>query len=145
MVTPHQFPFLVDLGGGARAGFRDLTIASADGTFADYRDGAAVGGSPRKVNGGKKSTDVTLKRGAVRASDLAEWLKDVRLGTPGARRTVTIRLQNEDHAGALRTWTLSGARVIKFEAPDLNAKGNEVAIGTLTLSGEELIVDEPST
>ena len=96
-MTAAGYRFLVDLGGGATAGFRDLTTVAADGTVTEYRDGAAVGGSVRKLPGHHKSSEVTLKRGLVRTSDLAGWLKDVRLGSPGARRTVTIRLQNEEH------------------------------------------------
>ena len=55
-----------------------------------------------------------------------------------ANRTVTIRLQNEDHTSVVRTWKLRGARIIKHTSGPLNAKGTDVAMEELVLAYERL-------
>jgi phage tail-like protein len=81
---------------------------------------------------------VTLKRGVIAALDLYEWIDDVRNGDQDALRTVTIQLQDENHANVVLSWKLFNARPIKYTGPALNGKGNDVAIEELTLACERI-------
>ena len=85
-----------------------------------------------KVKGINKSTDITLKRGVIGAPALRDWLKG------RGKKTVTIELQNESQTVAVR-WVLGGARLAKYEGPELNPQGGgDVAIEELVLSAERL-------
>ena len=90
-----------------------------------------------KLPGINKATDVILKRGVIGSSTLSQWLDDIRNGGRKAFRTVTIQLQNEDHA-VVATWKLARARIIKIVSGPFNAKGTDVAMEELTLACERL-------
>ena len=53
------------------------------------------------------------------------------------RRNVAIILLDDSRTEVLR-WFLRDAWIAKFEAPDLDASGNEVAIETIELAHEGL-------
>ena len=122
-----QFNFLVDLGtgntDGPEAGFQECSNIGMEVTVAEYRNGNEKENSVRKITGMNKSTDVTLKRGVIGSLNLYQWLHQIRNGDQGAKRTVTIHLQNEDH---------------KHVSGPLNAKGTDVAMEELTLAYERL-------
>ncbi|HJZ81132.1 MAG TPA: phage tail protein, partial [Pyrinomonadaceae bacterium] len=96
-----QFNFLVDLGaaGGPHGGFQEL----------------------RRINKPNKSNDITMKRGRISSATLADWLNQTRKAPRRAQRTVKVTQHDEQHR-AVRTWTLSGAVIIKPAGPTLNAK-----------------------
>jgi len=137
-----HFNFLVDLGTGntegPEAGFQEVSGIGVEVTVAEHRNGNARENSVQKITGLNKSTDVTLKRGVVRSLSLDQWLHDIRNGHQNAIRTVTIRLQSEDHTSVVRTWKLMRARIIKHTSGPLNAKGTDVAMEELVLACERL-------
>src|SRR6266576_637970 len=101
-----QFNFLIDFGTGR-----------ADGPHAGFQECTRV----EKITGINKSTDVILKRGVVSASDLQNWLDQIRKGDRKAGRTVTIVQQDEEHK-IVQTWKLLRARIIKHVSRPFNAK-----------------------
>ena len=134
-----KFNFLVDFGtGGPGAGFQECSGLSTEITVAEYRAGHDLENRVPKIPGLHKATNVTLKRGVIGTPDLYQWLEAIRNGTPGAARTVTIRLQNEERTALVRTWKLVRARIIKHVSGPLNAKGTDIALEELTLSYEGL-------
>ena len=138
-----QFNFLVDLGtgdtNGPQAGFQEVAGLGLEYTPAEYRNGNEVLNAPRKINGMYKVPDVTLKRGVIGATDLYEWLDQVRAGAQDeSLRTVRIELLSEDRQSTAVTWTLTGARPMKYTGPSLNGKGNEVAVEELVLACEDI-------
>lgn len=137
-----QFNFLVDLGtgntDGAEAGFQECSNIGMEVTVAEYRNGNEKENSVRKITGLNKSTDVTLKRGVIGSLNLYQWLNQIRNGDQGAKRTVTIHLQNEDHTSVVQTWKLLRACITKHVSGPLNAKGTDVAMEELTLAYERL-------
>jgi len=137
-----QFNFLVDLGNGvtdgADAGFQEVSGVGMEVTVAEYRTGNSRENSVMKITGLNKATDVTMKRGVIGALDLYSWLDDIRNGNQNALRTVTIRLQNEDHSEVVQTWKLLRARIIKHSSGPFNAKGSDVAMEELVLAYERL-------
>ena len=137
-----QFNFLVDLGDGVtdgpQAGFQELSGVGMEVTVAEYRAGNMKENSVQKITGINKSTDVTMKRGVIGSLDLYTWLDDIRNGDQKAFRTVTIKLQNEDHTQVVQTWKLLRARIIKHTSGPFNAKGTDVAMEELVLAYERL-------
>lgn len=137
-----QFNFLVDLGDGnadkPEAGFQELSGIGMEVTVSEYRNGNSKENSVMKITGMNKSTDVTLKRGVIGSLNLYEWLHQIRNGDQNALRTVTIKLQNEDHSSVVQTWRLLRARIIKYTSGPFNAKGTDVAIEELVLAYERL-------
>jgi phage tail-like protein len=63
---------------------------------------------------------------------LWEWWETVVNGTVD-RRNVALVLLDDSRAAVLR-WVLRDAWIAKFEAPDLKATGNEIAIETIELA-----------
>lgn len=137
-----QFNFLVDLGTGEsegpRAGFQEVSGLGTEVNVIEYRNGNDRENFVRKLPGLVKTTDVTLKRGIIGATELFEWLVQVRNGDLGAARTVRIQLQNEDRSAVVLAWTLRRARIVKHTSGPLNAKGTDVAMEEIVLAHERL-------
>ena len=124
-----------------RAGFQEISGLGMEVTVAEYRTGNFKENHVLKMNGLTKFTDVVLKRGIIGVTDFYDWIKDVSDGSPSARATVRIDLMNEENTDAVLSWTLSGAKPMKYTGATLNAKtGTDVAIEELTLSVEKLEV-----
>jgi phage tail-like protein len=127
--------------GAVRAGFQEIGGLGMEVTIAEYRNGNEKENHVRKMNGVYKTTDVTLKRGVIGMTDFFDWIKAVRDGSQAARSTVRIDLMNEENTAAVMTWTLSGAKPMKYTGATLNAKtGTDVSIEELVLSCEKLDV-----
>jgi phage tail-like protein len=137
-----QFNFLVDLGdgntNGPQAGFQEISGIGMEVTVAEYRPGNYKENSVMKLTGMNKATDITAKRGVIGSLDLYKWLDQIRNGDQGALRTITIRLQNEDHSAVVQTWKLMRARITKHTSGPLNAKGTDVAMEELVIAYERL-------
>ncbi len=137
-----QFNFLVDLGTGntegPQAGFQEISGVGMEVTLSEYRTGNSRENSVMKITGLNKSTDVTMKRGVIGSLDLYSWLDQIRNGDQAALRTVTIKLQSEDHTQVVQTWKLLRARIIKHTSGPFNAKGIDVAMEELVLAYERL-------
>src|SRR5215471_5480169 len=82
-----------------------------------------------------KATDVTLKRGVI-ASNAAfwNWWKNAK------QQSVVIKSPDERRR-VIATWKLANARLVKVTAPDLNAKGNDVAIEEIVIAYERLEIE----
>ena len=138
-----QFNFLVDLGDGntdgPRAGFQEISAISTEVTVTEYRNGNDKENAVRKITGLQKTTDVTLKRGVIGSLNLYRWLDEIRNGDQNALRTVTIRLQNEDHSEVVQTWKLLRARIVKHTSGPFNAMAADIAFEELELTFDDLI------
>ena len=137
-----QFNFLVDLGDGVtdgpRAGFQEVSGIGIEVNVIEYRNGNSKVNDVIKLNGLAKYPDVTFKRGVIGSLDLYNWIDQIRNGDPGALRTVTVQLQNEDRSAVVQTWKLQRARIVKHVSGPLHAQGNDVAIEEMVLAYERL-------
>jgi phage tail-like protein len=127
--------FRVEIDGVEAAGFSEVSGLNAETEIIEYRQGTEHT-TVRKLPGLTKFANVTLKRGITDSMELWEWRKAIMDGDI-QRRTVRITLLDEagdDRASFLirRAWPA------KYEASDLDASGNEVAIETLELAHEGL-------
>jgi phage tail-like protein len=139
-----QFNFLVDLGTGdpdsPDAGFQQCSPIAAEVAVVEYRNGNDKENSVHKLTGLNRVNNVVLNRGLIGTLTLFNWFNEVRNGGDGTR-TVRIQLLNEDHTEPVMTWILLRARIVKWAAGPLNAKGNDVAVEELTLAYERLEVE----
>ena len=95
--------------------------------------------SKMKISGMQKFPNVTMKR-AVFASDneYFKWWNTVALNTV-ERRSVTISLLNEKHEPIV-VWKVKNAWPAKISSTDLKADGNEIAIESIELAHDGLVI-----
>ncbi len=138
---PAQYPlpvfhFSVEWG-GTRVGFTEISGLTQENQAIEYRDGSFPEYSSIKMPGLRKFSNITLKRGIIKAdNDFANWLSTVKLNTV-ERRDLVISLLNEEHAPVM-TWKVQNAFPVKVEGPGLKATGNEVAIESIEIAHEGL-------
>lgn len=133
------FHFRVEWG-GTRIGFSEVTGLTQEVQAIEYRDGSFPEYSSIKMPGLRKYGNITLKRGVIKAdNDFFKWLSTVKLNTV-ERRDLTISLLNESHEPVM-VWKAQNAFPVKVEGPQLKAAGNEVAIESIELAHEGLVVE----
>lgn len=127
--------FLLEIDGIVQAGFSDVTIPDISTDPIEYREGNEDT-TVRKLPGLTKYGNLTLKWGITDSMELFEWRKLVIQGkTDEARKNIAVILQDEIGNEAAR-WNFREAWPIKYDAPDLSAKGNDVAIETIEIAHE---------
>ena len=129
------YRFLVEIDGIVQAGFSDVTIPDSTTDAVDYREGSDE--FTRKLLGPTKYGSVSLKWGITDSLEMYEkWYKLAVQGkTSSARKKMAIILMNEEGTASAR-WEFDNAWPIKYKAPDLSGKGNDVAIETLEIVHE---------
>lgn len=138
---PQQYPlpvfhFTVQWG-GTRIGFSEVSGLTQENQAIEYRDGSFPEYSSIKMPGLRKFSNVTLKRGIVKAdNDFFRWLSTIQLNKV-ERRDVIVALLDESHAPVM-VWKLQNAFPVKVEGPGLKASGNEIAIESIELAHEGL-------
>jgi phage tail-like protein len=133
------FNFVVEIG-GAVAGFSECSGLTTETDPIEYRNGD----DPlhvRKIPGLHKSSNIVLKRGYTTDTELWKWRQAVIQGTHD-RRDGSIALQDETGDKVVLRWLFRAGWPRKWEGPTFNAKNNEVAIETLEIACEEILLDE---
>jgi phage tail-like protein len=131
--------FLVEIDGIVQAGFSEATIPDTSQDPIEYREGNEIP-TVRKIPGLIKYGNLTLKWGITdSAMELYDWRKLVEQGKMGdARRNIAVVLQDEE-ANPKSRWEFVNAWPNKYDAPDLNAKGTDIAIETLEIAHEGMV------
>jgi phage tail-like protein len=124
----NNYRFIVQIN-GVNVGFCEVTGLETESKPIEYREGGDH--IVRKLIGIPRYGNITLKRGVTVNNDLQSWHHTI-LNGQNDRRNCTISLLDEEGGPAV-TWQLYNAWPTKWEGPDLNAKGNDVAIETLVL------------
>ena len=133
-----KFHFRVEWG-GSKIGFTEVTGLNIEHELIEYREGSSPQYQKLKMKGLQKVANVTFKRGVFSGdNEFFQWLSEVSINTI-ERRDITISLLNENHEPAYM-WLLKSAWPLKFVAPDLKSDANEVAIETIELAHEGLVV-----
>jgi len=135
-----KFYFQVDgLGGGIGNYFHEVSGLDTETQVIEYRHGNSNEFSPIKMPGLKKVGNVTLKKGVfVKDNKFWTWYNTMKMSTI-ARQTIVIKLLDESGAPTM-TWTLTNAWPTKIQGADLKADGNEVAIETIEVAYETLVI-----
>jgi phage tail-like protein len=136
-VDPYgNFNFLVELDGLAVGAFSEVTGLNATTDVMEYREGGD-NLTPRKLPAMTKFDNIVLKRGLTDDDTLYKWHREVVEGTIKRKSGSIVVL---DRAGAEKVrWNFKDAWPTKWNPPDLNATGNQVAVEELELAHEGLV------
>jgi phage tail-like protein len=133
-----NFRFLVEIDGIAMAAFSECNGFGSRVDVVEYREG----GDPstvRKRPGRVTYPDITLRWGVADtawARQLVEWHLTV-VNNAIERRNGSIVLLDDAGREAER-WNFFSAWPSALDYPDFSARGNEIAINTLTVTCERL-------
>jgi len=127
------FNFLVEIDGVTTTSFSEVSGLDAEIEPIEYRTGDEDT-TVRKIPGLRKYSNITLKRGFTTDLSLWNWMKQG-LGGKVMRANMSITLLDGARQPVLR-WNVREAWPCKWEGPDLNAKGNDIAIETLEICHE---------
>ena len=127
------FNFSVEIDGVTTTSFSEVSGLDAEIEPIEYRTGDEDI-TVRKIPGLKKFNNITLKRGFTKDLSLWNWMKQG-LGGKVIRANMSITLLDGARQPVLR-WNVREAWPCKWEGPDLNAKGNDIAIETLEICHE---------
>jgi phage tail-like protein len=134
-----KFHFQVNWG-GTRMGFQKVSNLAMEVQVIEYREGSMPEHTVIKMPGLKKFSNITLKRGIVQGdNEFFQWWNTLQLSQV-ERRDVVISLLNENHEPVV-VWKVRNAFPVKIEWSDLEASGNEIAIETLEIACEGIIVE----
>ena len=133
-----KFRFEVDLGSGlTNVAFQEVSGIETENKIIKYPNSELFSAEPKP--GIEKYGNVTMKRGVfVNDDTFWNWRNEINMNTI-KRRTVLIKLLNEKGAVTMQ-WQLVNAWPVKITGPNLKSDGNEVAIDTLEIAHEQLIV-----
>ena len=133
-----KFHFRVEWG-GAKIGFSEVSGLSVETDVVEYRDGSSPEFHKIKMPGMQKFGNITMKRGIFQGdNDFFLWWNTVALNTI-ERRDVTISLLNENHEPVV-VWKIKNAWPSKVQSTDLKSDDNGVAIETIELAHEGLVM-----
>ena len=105
----------------------------------EHRDGASPEYHKIKMPGMQKFSNITMKRGTFKGdNDYFKWWNTVALNTI-ERRDLIISLLNESHEPVV-VWKIKNAWPVKVQSTDLKADGNEVAIESIEIAHEGLVI-----
>jgi phage tail-like protein len=135
-----KFRFEVDFGTELKQiAFQEVSGMDKEVQIIEYRQGDNSQSSTIKMPGIAKYGNVTLKRGVfVNDNTFWKWMDEMKMNAI-ARRTVLIKLLDESGAVTMQ-WQLNNAWPTKITGTDLKSDGNEVAVDTIEIAHEELII-----
>lgn len=87
--------------------------------------------------------NITLKKGYVRKKNLPvfyDWINSTRINQI-EKKDITVRLTDEE-GNAVVTWSVINAFPTKLDAPSFDANSNDVAIESLELMADNLLMEE---
>ena len=131
----RNFRFLVEIEGIVQAGFSECSGFGSNVEVIEYREGGDST-TVRKLPGKTTYTDVRLKWGLTTSRELYDWHLQVITGQISRRNGSIIIL--DDTGQEVVRWNFFNAWPSKFDPVDLSAKGNDVALDSLTVSCERL-------
>lgn len=121
--------------------FQEVSGLETETQVIEYRHSALAPYSTIKMPGLAKTGNVTLKRGIfVNDNSFWNWYAKITMNT-FKRATIIIELLDESADGkATMSWTLNQAFPTKISGPDLKSDGNEVAVNSMELAFETMVI-----
>ena len=120
--------------------FQEVSGLDVEAQPIEYRHGDSKEFSTISMPGLTKSSNVTMKKGIFKSDNkFWDWFSQIKMNTI-KRLPVTISLLDEGGAPTM-VWTLANAWPTKITGTDLKSDGNEVAIESIEIAHEGLIID----
>ena len=88
-----------------------------------------------------KHTDLTLKRGLLKNSEIIKWVQDCIEQFDIEPKNIDVKLLNEEHE-PLMTWHLVNAYPTKWSVSDFSATNNSVVVESMQLFYQYFTVDK---
>ncbi|MCP5053648.1 MAG: phage tail protein [bacterium] len=130
--------YRLEIDGITQAGFSEASIPDTSQDPIEYREGNEIP-TVRKIPGLIKYGNLTLKWGITDSMDLYNWRVMVEAGTMAdARKNIAVVILDEEGNDKAR-WEFVEAWPTKYDSPDLNATGSDIAIETLEIAHEGMI------
>lgn len=135
-----KFRFEVDLGDELKGiSFQEVSGMDVENQIIEYRNSNSPLFSTEKMPGIAKYGNVTMKRGVfVNDNSFWDWHSQIKKNLI-KRRTIIIKLLDEG-GNITMQWTLSNAWPTKITSTDLKSDANEIAIDTIEIAHEQLII-----
>lgn len=135
-----KFRFEVDLGTGLTGiQFQEVSGMDAESQVIEYRKNNSLLFSTQKMPGIAKYGNVTMKKGVfVNDNTFWDWHNQISMNTI-QKRTIVIKLLDESGSVTMQ-WKLNNAWPTKITSTDLKSDGNEVAIDTIEISHESIVI-----
>lgn len=131
----NAFNFTVTIGGIERAHFQEVSGLDSTIDVIEHREGG-TNTTPLKLPGLTKYSNLTLRWGMTDDPELYEWH---RRAVEGQVERQSGNIFARDRQGAIvAEWTFENAWPTKWDGPDFNAEGTEIAIEMLELAHEGL-------
>ncbi|NOT28035.1 MAG: phage tail protein [Acidobacteria bacterium] len=126
--------FRLEVNGVTLAGFSDVIVGGATLAARPHEDAQPRrAAKPLQV---RRFDDIVFKGGVTDSSELSTWSRSAAAGAIADRtKSVVVVMTNESGADVAR-YTVKDAWPVKYQASDLKADGNEIAIESLELSNE---------
>ena len=144
--------FLVTVEGvNGTAAFNEVSGVEATVDVIEFRQGNAHSLAPVKLPGLVKHGNVSLKMGYTCDNEFKKWIQRCVSEARGEMPRHNLSIELIDiNGGAPQTavtssvgntvWVLKNAWVTKYTAPDLNSTVSEVAIESVEIAYEELVI-----
>lgn len=132
---PVVFHFKVELAGASADSdvrFQEVSGLSAEVTTEELREGG-LNGYAHRLPAGAKFGNLVLKRGFVRGSEVARWIRRAVESFEFEPKDVTVTLLDEAHE-PLATWSFVRAWPVKWSLSDLKAQENALAVESMELA-----------
>jgi phage tail-like protein len=138
--VPSTVNAIAAAGGSLIGGFQECSGLETALEVEDYKEGG-LNDRVRKFATRVTWSNLVLKRGIGIGDDLWRWHAAFATGS-GKRRDGLIVLENNQHV-PLKMWQFSRGLPIKWSGPTFNAKANEVAIESIEIVHEGIVLASP--
>ncbi len=142
-ITPLlNYRYRVEIEGLVVAGFSEVTGLTSEIETEEYKEGGA--GFVHKLPGTVKHGNIVLKRGMGASTELREWYRavvDALAYRKALPKTPALYISVIDTAGEEKVrFRIESAYPIKWSGPELKGTGSDVAIETLELVHEGMVI-----
>lgn len=128
-----NFNFKIEIDGIVRGAFQQCSGFDSTIDVIEHREGGE-NTTPRKLPGLTKFSNIMLMWGMTDDMELYNWHRDAVLGRVDRKNGSIVLLDRQGNETA--RWNFFNAWPTKYDGPDLNAEGNDVAIEKLELAHE---------
>lgn len=123
--------------------FQEVSGMEVENQIIEYRKSNSPLFSTEKMPGITKYGNVTMKRGVfVNDNTFWKWYNEIKMNTI-KRQTILIKLLDEKGQVTME-WQLNNAWPTKVTSTDLKSDGNEVAVDSIEIAHEQLVITNRS-